>query len=338
MSITANTRDLREVFEEAATAGGFAPSIHNTQPWHWRVHRDALELWSAPQRQLTETDPDGRMMLISCGAAIHHALVALTALGHPGTVALVPDPARPGLLARVTVTAERPPNPTDMRLYQTIAIRHTDRRPVTDEPVPATALDAVAAAVAAGNAHPLNPPGAHLHVLHRDQVIELAAAASYAQAAENADEALSAELGYWVGGARPAGAGVPDANLPGATPQTTVPGRDFGHSGSLPISAAHDTAASYGLIYTDVDDASGWLIAGQGMSAGWLAATQLAISVLPLSAVIEVTVTRLRLQQMITTGAYPQLVIRLGNSEPNVGGPRPTPRLPSNQTIDVDPD
>lgn len=338
MAIAASTRDLREVFEEAATAGGYAPSIHNTQPWHWRVRRDALELWSVPERQLAETDPEGRMMTLSCGAAVHHAVVALAALGHQAAVAMLPDADRPGLLARLTVAADQPPDAADMRLYQAIAIRHTDRRPVTGEPVPAEALDGIAAAVAAQDTRPLAAPGAHLHVLRRDQVIEFAAAASYAQTTENADEALRAELGYWVGGDRPTGAGIPDANLPGDTPQTTVPGRDFGRTGSLPISAEHDRAASYGLIYTDVDDAAGWLIAGQAMSAGWLAATELAVSVLPLSAVVEVTATRLRLQQMLTSGSYPQLVIRLGNAEPDVRGPRPTPRLPSNQTIDVDPD
>ena len=337
MSIAANLRDLRDVFEEAATAAGRAPSIHNTQPWHWRVHRDALDLWSVPQRQLAQADPEGRMMTISCGAAVHHSVVALAALGHRAGVAILPEPARPGLLARLRIIGGQPPTAADMRRYQAIAIRHTDRRPVTGEPVPAPALAAIAAAVAAQDPRPLTAPGAHLHVLHSDQVIELAAAASYAQTTENADETLCAELDYWVGGERPTGVGVPDANLPAGTPQTTVPGRDFGRTGTLPISAGHDRAASYGLVYTDVDDAAGWLIAGQAMSAGWLAATELGVTVLPLSAPVEVPATRIRLREMLTADSYPQLVLRLGNADPNSPGPRPTPRLAGTQTIEVDP-
>ncbi len=338
MAIATSTLDLREVFHEAATAGGLAPSIHNTQPWHWRVRRDSLELWAVPERQLTGTDPEGRMLAISCGAALHHAKVALDALGYASSTATLPDPATQALLARVSVTGQHPSDPAAMRLYQAIAIRHTDRRPVTGETVPADAVAAISAVVAAQGDRPLNEPGAHLHVMHRDQVIELAAAASYAQQAENADDALRAELDYWVGGERPTDAGIPDANLPDATPQTTVPGRDFGRTGSLPSSAGHDRAASYGLIYTTLDDPAGWLTAGQALSAGWLAATELGVSVLPLSAVVEVPATRIRLRQMLTADSYPQLVLRLGKADPDTHGPQPTPRLSAAQTIEVDPD
>lgn len=330
------TTDLREAFQEAATAACRAPSIHNTQPWHWRVHPDSLELWSVPERQLAATDPEGRMLAISCGAALHHARVALAALGYATAAALVPDEAEPTLLARVEVTGHHPSDPAAMRRYQAIEMRHTDRRPVTGQPVDPAELDAVSAAVAAQDPDPVADPGAHLHVLHPDQVIELASAASYAQQTENADEQLRAELDYWVGSNRPLGAGVPDANLPSSPPQTTVPGRDFGHLGGLPISEAHDKAASYGLIYTDRDDQLGWLTAGQALSAGWLTAIELGLGIMPLSAATEVEVTRVRLRQMLTEDAYPQLVLRLGNAEPDSAGPGATPRLPVTETVEVD--
>src|SRR4051812_35680645 len=64
---------VREALTDAATTGGLAPSIQNTQPWRWKIRSGALELWSVPSRQLPVTDPDGRMVTISCGAALHHA-------------------------------------------------------------------------------------------------------------------------------------------------------------------------------------------------------------------------------------------------------------------------
>jgi nitroreductase len=322
--------DLREVFEEAATAAGYAPSIHNTQPWHWRVRGESLELWAVPTRQLTATDVDGRMLTVSCGAALNHATVALAALGYPAVVERLPDPARPLLLARVTAGEYQSPQPQAMRHYQALAFRHTDRRPVTGDPVPPEQLDAIAEAV--------RGQGAHLHLLRREQVLDLAAAAAYAQATEDAEATLRAELDYWVGGERPTGAGVPTANLPVTVPATTVPERDFRHAGSLPVTDSHDRAASYGLLYTDRDDELGWLVAGEALSAGWLAATELGVSVLPLSAVIEVPTTRVRLRGMLTADSYPQLVVRLGNADPDVAGPRPTPRLAGTVTVDVDPD
>jgi hypothetical protein len=326
--------DLSEVYREAATAARFAPSIHNTQPWHWRVRKEGLELWSQSARQLRSTDTDGRMLTVSCGAALHHARVALAALGHDSTARLLPDPARPELLAVLTVTGDRPVTPQAMRRYQSLASRHTDRRPVTGEPVPAQALAAVVAAVCGRDSDPLVPAGAHLHILRPGQVIELAAAAGYAQGVEDADAGLRAELDYWVGGARPDRLGVPDASLPATSPATTVPERDFHHPGGLPISAGHDRAASYGLLYTDRDDPAAWLVAGQALSAGWLAATELGLRLLPLSAVIEVPVTRLRLRSMLLPDTYPQLVVRLGNADPDVAGPPPTPRLAGAQVLD----
>jgi hypothetical protein len=331
------TINVTEAYREAASAARYAPSIHNTQPWHWRVAQGALELWSVPERQLEHTDPDGRMLTISCGTALYHARVTLAALGYHSTARMEPDPERPTLLAVVTVTDERPVTPQAIRRYQTLAARHTDRRPATGEPVPADALARVAAAVAGQDDDPVIPAGAHLHVLRQDQVIELASAAGYAQSAEDADEQLRAELDYWVASSQP-GLGVPATNLPASSPATTVPEREFHQPGSLPVSADHDRAANYGLLYTERDDVTGWLIAGQALAAGWIEATELGLRIMPLSAVIEVPVTRVRLRGMLTADAYPQMVIRLGNADPEVAGPPATPRLDEGATIEVEPD
>jgi nitroreductase len=45
-----------------------APSVHNTQPWRFRVGQSAVELYCDQHRKL-RLDPIGREMLISCGAA-----------------------------------------------------------------------------------------------------------------------------------------------------------------------------------------------------------------------------------------------------------------------------
>ena len=44
-----------------------APSVHNTQPWRFRVEQPAFELYSDPRRWI-RLDPKSREMLISCGA------------------------------------------------------------------------------------------------------------------------------------------------------------------------------------------------------------------------------------------------------------------------------
>ena len=68
---------LRAVVELAC----LAPSIHNTQPWTWRLRDGLLELHADATRRLPAADPTSRSLVISCGAALHHARVAARALG-----------------------------------------------------------------------------------------------------------------------------------------------------------------------------------------------------------------------------------------------------------------
>ena len=52
-----DSTDTTAALTEAATAAGFAPSVHNTQPWLWRVQPDSLHLRAARERQLQLSDP-----------------------------------------------------------------------------------------------------------------------------------------------------------------------------------------------------------------------------------------------------------------------------------------
>ena len=72
-----------------------APSIHNSQPWRWRVGDRSLHLYADQDRHLPNTDPDSRDLLLSCGASLHHAVVALAALGWQAKITRLPDPLHP---------------------------------------------------------------------------------------------------------------------------------------------------------------------------------------------------------------------------------------------------
>ncbi|MET8231287.1 nitroreductase [Micromonospora sp. NPDC005298] len=317
---------LTTALAEAAATAGHAPSVHNTQPWRWRVLPDALELRSVADRQLAATDPEGRLLAISCGAALHHARVALAAQGWRAVVERLPDPGDRELLARVSDLSRTDADPDAMRLVQCMQVRHTDRRPVSDEPVPTDAITQISRAVTG--------EGCRLQILDRDQVLELAATAGHADTVESEDPELRAELAYWTGRAG-AGTGLPAEVLPEQLPQTTVPARDFGRPGSLPMGQGHDRAAVYALLHGDEDEPDSWLRAGEALSAGWLTATRLGVSVVPLSAVVEVPGTRQTLRQLLAGLSYPYLVLRLGIADPAHAGPPHTPRLTTEQVVDT---
>jgi nitroreductase len=324
--MTQHERPLPVALAEAAATAGYAPSIHNTQPWRWRVLPDRLELYADRSRQLSATDPDGRLLMLSCGAALDHARLALAAEGVDSAVRRLPDPARPDLLAELVPGQRQPVTGEAMRLVQSMQVRHTDRRPVSERPVPPGALDAIAHAVAGL---------AHLHVLTPDQVYDLAAAASRAGAVEEEDPQIRAELAYWTNRAGPEGTGLTAEVLPADQPRTTVPGRDFGTPGSLPIGAGHDRAASYAVIYGDEDEPESWLRAGEALSAAWLTAQEHGVSLVPLSAAVEVPVTREALRGILADMGWPHIAMRLGLADPAHAGPPHTPRMPAAQVIDT---
>ena len=312
---------------QAARTAGLAPSIHNTQPWRWRVDGSTLDLRAERSRQLAVTDPVGRMLAISCGAALHHVRVALAAEGWAVTVTRLPDESDQDLLARLTVTGRIDVTPAAMRLLQTARIRHTDRRPLSETPVEPAAIDSLRAACAA--------EGTRLHVLRPDAIVDLAAAAARAQTIEELDPSWRDELAYWAGGARDGGLGVPDEVIPSTEPATTVPGRYFGRAGGLPVSSGHDTAATYAILYGDEDTHTAWLRAGEALSAVWLDAIEHDLALVPLSGAVEVIETRLALRRMLADVGEPFLVLRLGLADPDHPGPSHTPRLPTDQVVEI---
>ncbi|MGS2618679.1 Acg family FMN-binding oxidoreductase [Micromonospora sp. LZ34] len=324
--------DARAVIQAlvgAATVAGYAPSIHNTQPWRWRVGGTRLDLFADRARALAVTDPGSRLATLSCGAALQHARIALAAQGWRAIVTRMPDPTDPDHLAQLRVVGRAPVELRAVRRTHTIRLRHTDRRPVTGPAVGPDDLRGITAAVQA--------EGAWLHILRPDQVLDLAAAASHAHQAETADPAWRAELAYWIGGTRPGGVGVPDDAIPLRAPQTTVPGRDFGPHGDLPLSAEHDRNARYAVLYGPSDQPGDWLRAGEALSSAWLTAVELGVSVLPLSAAVEMAGTRQSVRRLVANLGHPYLVMRLGMLDADAAGPPHAPRLPAQQRIDRPP-
>jgi hypothetical protein len=107
----------------AATAARHAPSILTSQPWRWRVDGRVLELRADRSRQITTRDPDARMLTLSCGAALHHARIALAAEGIRIQVDNHAQPTDPDLLATIThLGHDATPDPAALRTYRAIAV------------------------------------------------------------------------------------------------------------------------------------------------------------------------------------------------------------------------
>lgn len=321
--------DVTGALRDAVEVARLAPSVHNTQPWSWRlVGDDSVELRADRTRQLPVADPDGLLLTESCGAALHHLRLALTAAGWAAGVDRFPagEDDR-DLLARITITGRTEPDDVTLDLAAAVPRRRTDRRPVVDAPVSEDTLRALSGAVAA--------EGVYLYLLPQQEVVELTVAMADADRAEISEQAHREEIATWVGGERSDGTGIPSNTIPERPPQTRVLGRYFGESGTLPVGSGHDVAARYAILHGNADDPTDWLAAGEGLSAGWLTAVTLGLSVMPISAVVEVVATRMVLRRLLSGVGYPFLALRLGYPDDQLPWPPATPRLPAEAILDA---
>lgn len=124
-----------ETLRSALSLANRAPSVHNSQPWQWRLGDSSVHLAANPDLQLSHTDPDARDLMLSCGAVLNHCVVALAALGWQSKVHRFPNPAEPDHLAAVELY-RYPAAELDVTLAAAIPRRRTDRRHYSSWPVP----------------------------------------------------------------------------------------------------------------------------------------------------------------------------------------------------------
>ena len=301
-----------------------APSVHNTQPWRWRLTDVGVELYADRTRHLVDTDPDQRDLIISCGAALHHLRVALAAAGLAAEVNRLPNPENRDHLATIHL---RPgsPEPADASLARAIELRRTDRRRFSAQPVSAGVLaDLTADAAANGTLlHPVTDDAS------RRQLIAVLVEAATQQ---RHIPGYSAELTIWTRRYSDAHDGVPAESRPAAGAQPLGVGlRPFppGRLTSPTYPSEPDQDGSTLLVLTTTGDSMvDQLRAGEATSAVLLAATRHRLATTPLSHALEVAHTRRQLaSRVLRTPDVAQLVIRVGWATSGLE-PAPTPRRP----------
>lgn len=306
--------DVRSVVESATRA----PSVLNTQPWRWSVIEDdsgtMFELSADSARVLRVTDPLGRFLVVSCGAGLFNARLALRALSLQPLVRLSPDPHEPRLLARVTATPGPDPTPQERWLFGAIPERHTNRGPFHDRTMGSGLIRRVTEAAAA--------EGAVLTVLDAAaarRVLEIAdeAAVEIARDGRRHDE-----LSSWVH-SRPEPDGIPSQTLGPAT-NGPVGVRDFAPERLLPDMpvAEYEADPTIAVLSTYGDSRTDWLRAGQALQRVLLEATLDGVQASFRNEPLEMLAHRWRVRDATTGFGHPQMVMRLGFGEPTVSAPR----------------
>lgn len=308
-----------ETIRAALSLANRAPSVHNSQPWHWRVGEQSLHLCADPSRHLPKTDPDRRDMVLSCGAALHHCTVALAAMGWHARVHRLPDPAEPDHLASIELSPQKPDD-LDIMLAGAITRRRTDRRNYSAWPVPWGDIALMGARAARA--------GVMLRQVDLIPSLNAIVAESVSRHAEDPD--YLAELSAWSG-RHGSVAGVPARNTPDPDPSSPIPARVFtGPALHQPAEApsAADNAVVL-VLGTEGDDELARLRAGEATSLVLLSATAMGLASCPVTEPLEIPQTREAVRNdVFGAGGHPQMIVRVGWAAVNADPLPPTPRRP----------
>jgi len=303
----------REIAEYVVAAAVWAPSVHNTQPWRFTASGQRLGLYADSERQLHVADPDGREMMLSCGAALFTTRLALRSLGHIPQTSVLPDPGQPRLVARVGWGRRAAQTEFEQRLFGQVRQRRTHRGGFDLVPLPPHLLASLREGAA--------KYGAMLRIVADDgRRAALAAAVEAAERAQRLDGERVRELARWAPAPGSARAdGVPPTAYAARAEHTDpdFPGRDFAHGrgwGLPPLSTAPwpRSAGVAGLLTTARDRPVDWVNAGQALQRILLTASACGAAAALHSQPLELGWLRQSIRTRFSDGAYPQLVLRFG--------------------------
>ncbi|MGH4011491.1 MAG: Acg family FMN-binding oxidoreductase [Pseudonocardiaceae bacterium] len=324
--------------EAALVMASLAPSVHNSQPWRFRVLPHQIELHADLERRLPATDPEDRELRLSCGAAVLNLRLALQARGVRPLVTLLPSGDRAGIdetgaLAVIRYGGHAHRSPELARLLQAARARQTNRQPFFNMPVPTAHRSQLMRTVESERAW--------LYVLSsREQRAKLRQLVLDAHREQMATPAFTAELAAWTGREGGHRDGVPvTAGGPQPQPQDEWVLRDF-TAGQGRVRVEGKDVESDTLLVVLCSFHEGPLAelqAGQALQHMLLTATSLGLSTSFLSQPIEVPPIRAKLRRALGTTLDPQAILRIGFGSPVPATPRrsvaellmPAPPAPS---------
>lgn len=301
-------------------AAAMAPSVHNSQPWRFRVLPDRIELHADLARRLPATDPGDKELWLACGAALANMRIALEALGIRPLVTLVPSDAGAQTVAVVRYGGHAAPTTQLTDLRRAIPHRHTNRRPFLDLPVSQVDVSHLVRAAQAERSW--------LHLVTNGvQRAQLSSLITRAHRSQLANPRFRAEFAEWTGRPGSRRDGVPATSAgPAVEPQDKWVLRDYssGQARSRVAGKDFESEPLLAIVCSYYEGRLAEVCAGQAMQRLLLTATTLGLAASFVTQPIEVLVCREELRRLLGAGITAQTVLRLGHGSPVA----PTPRRP----------
>jgi nitroreductase len=287
-----------------------APSRHNTQPWTFEIEGDEVRVYADTSRALPVADPDGRQLVMSCGAAAVNLRLAAAHFGLATSTEVVPGHRRDALLARVRLEERRATTPEAEEMFQAIPRRRTNRLPLDGREPPEGLVTALL--------KDARREGAWLRPVEEQERCAVAELVAEGDRRQWSSSRFRAELVQWT---RPNGTGRGDG----------MPGWALGMSDAAALlhpivmrlrnPSEHEAerdrrrarcCKALLVLSTPRDGRAEWFAAGEALQRILLRATARGLSASYFAQPIETPELRARLQDVLVEPGVPQVMFRLG--------------------------
>ncbi len=317
-----------EVIKNAVQLACRAPSLHNSQPWHWAVEGSTVHLHCDKDRSLRSTDHSGREALLGCGAVLDHFRVAMAAAGWTANVDRFPNPNNHLHLASIDFSPMELVTDGHRRRADAVLTRRTDRLPFSGLPNWPSVESQLRGAVTSD--------AVRFDVIADELRPELAQASQLTESLRLYDSYYHAELDWWTGHFETR-EGIPRSALVSASESDRVDvGRNFpvAAAGDRRIGVGHDHSTILVLSTYD-DERLSVLQCGEMLSAVLLEATMAGLATCTLTHITELEASRHIVATLIEQTTTPQVLVRVGLVSELDGLPPPTPRRPMSEVFEV---
>ena len=317
-----------KVIKNAVRLACRAPSLHNSQPWHWVAEDGAVQLYLDKDRVLYSTDHSGREALISCGAVLDHFRVAMAAAGWRANVDRFPNPNNPLHLASIDFSPMEFVTDGHRRRADAVLLRRTDRLPFDEPPAWDSVESQLRSAVVAD--------AVRLDIIAEERRPELADASQLTESLRLYDSSYHAELSWWTGPFETR-EGVPYSSLVSAPESDRVDiGRNFPVTDNTErrLGFGHDHSKIL-VLSTYENGRDSVLRCGETLSAVLLDATMAGLATCTLTHITELGASRNIVAGLIEQTTTPQVLIRVGQIPQIEDVPPATPRRPIDEVFEL---
>ena len=307
-----------------------ASSTYNTQPWYFKVSKDALYLYADRRYALPVIDSDDRALTIFCAGALYNLRLALRYFGYSDITEILPDPKDQDLLAKLKIGEAQEPSTIDKELFPSITKRSFNHRKFSDRAVPEEAILQLKRAAA--------EEGAWLHICDDQERVSVLQMVAEGDRMQVAKKNFRREMAMWHDPRRALGGdGLPHLNESfseimghmGPSVTRRFEGDDGKAVDDHELAEGTPTLAILGSKSGGTVEA---MYAGQALMRVLLRVQALGLSASPLNQPCEVPELRLRLHDEMMHPGRAQMILRLGYGDK----PRRSPRRAIESFIEFD--